>query len=79
MNLDPTIVTPERAHQCLLDYQEQGVFEVVLPSEPLGETWVIADWEGHLFKVEGVKEVQVLIAGLGIMTRFLAEKAGLQI
>jgi len=46
---DGTEVTDERILADLKQYQEVGMIEYVLPTEPLGEQWIVG-WNGQILK-----------------------------
>lgn len=46
---EPPEVTDERIYDDLKQYQEMGMIEYVLPTEPLGEQWIVG-WNSQILK-----------------------------
>lgn len=69
-------MTPERAYEELKAYQEAGMISYVLPTDPLGESWVLGLHEAPLAKFTGTDIVTFLI-GVNTAMSFLARQKGL--
>ena len=68
----------EEIRDALYGYRDQGVVQVVLTTDPLGEEWVLVQ-EGRLLKLVGDEQALAWLAGAGAVARTLAARAGLSL
>lgn len=66
---EPPEVSDETIYQHLRDYQEAGMIEYVLPTEPLGEQWIIGH-AGHILKFTGTDEITAFLAGISVCASY---------
>lgn len=67
-------VSDEKLYGDLKAYQEAGVIDYVLPTEPLGEEWVIG-WNGKILKFVTKEGVVGFLMGIQVGAMFAAEMA----
>ena len=65
-------VSDERIYEDLKAYQEGGLIEYVLPTEPLGEQWIVG-WNGQILKFVSKEGVVGFLAGLQVCAMFVAK------
>ena len=58
--IEPPEVSDETIHRSLKEYQQAGMIEYVLPTEPLGEQWIIG-YKGQILKFDGDSVVAFLM------------------
>lgn len=61
----------EKIHAEFVKYQEAGIVQYVLTSEPLGEAWVIGV-QGQIVKLAGSGEACAFLAGASAVVTALA-------
>lgn len=67
------VLSPEDTYQELLKLQNLGVINVVLPTDPMGEEWVLVVEVGGLVKMSQA-EVSCFLAGVSALTHFLGRR-----
>lgn len=67
------VMSPEDTYEELKKLQDLGVINVVLPTEPLGEEWVLIVEVGGLVKMSQA-EVSCFLAGVSALTHFLGRR-----
>lgn len=73
----PPEVTDERIYADLKAYQDGGLIEYVLPSEPLGEVWHVG-WNGQILKFTAKEGIVGFLTGIQVTALFRrAARAGL--
>lgn len=75
---DPPEATDEQIYDALKAYANKGVIEYVLPTEPLGEQWVLGQ-SGTLVKLIGKDQALAWLAGASAMTVWTAQRMGLSL
>lgn len=68
-------VTDERIYADLKSYQEAGLIEYVLPTEPLGEQWIVG-WNGQILKFLTKEGIVGFLTGIQVCATFVASKRG---
>jgi hypothetical protein len=69
-------ITNERIYEDLKRYQDLGVIDYVLPTDPLGVQWIIGV-RGEIQKLIGKGQAVAWLVGAGSVAKVLAERAGL--
>ena len=72
---EPQEVTDERIYEDLKAYRDFGMIEYVLPTEPLGEQWIVG-WNGQVLKFVSKEGVVGFLAGIQVCATFVASKRG---
>jgi hypothetical protein len=72
---DPPEVTDEEIYESLRGYQEAGLIEYVLPTEPLGEQWIVG-CDGQILKFLTKEGIVGFLAGISACARFVARRGG---
>jgi hypothetical protein len=67
---EPPEITDERIYDDLKAYQDGGLIEYVLPTEPLGEQWIIG-WNGQILKFTTKEGIAGFLIGIQVATRRL--------
>ena len=77
MSADPVgaVIDPEVIYAEFKKYVDVGVLQYVVPTDPLGEEWVLGQ-AGVLVKLIGDDQAAAWLAGASAVARFLAERAG---
>jgi hypothetical protein len=81
VSLDPS-VTPEVVLEQLSQYVKMGILDYVLPTEPLGEAWVLGvrdnDDQPSMMKFKSTEDVVVFMQGMALvairLTKILSER-----
>jgi hypothetical protein len=68
----------ERIYSELRTYSGAGMIDYVLPTEPLGEQWIIG-WRGQILKFLTAEGIVGFLAGIQTATVFIAEKQDIDI
>jgi hypothetical protein len=68
-------VTDERIYDDLKAYQAGGLLEYVLPTEPLGEQWIVG-WKGQILKFVTKEGIVGFLAGIQVAALFVADGRG---
>jgi hypothetical protein len=68
----PTEVTDERIYDDLKQYQEMGLIEYVLPTEPLGEQWIVG-WNGTILKFVTKEGIVGFLTGIQVCASFVGK------
>ena len=66
----PAEVTNEQIYDDLRKYQEMGVIEYVLPTEPLGEQWIIGHQQ-RILKFTTKEGVVGFLTGISVCAQFM--------
>lgn len=72
------ITTDEAVHSELLLLQECDALTFVLPSDPLGERWVLGLPGDQMVTFNG-EEARAFLLGSGVIATAIAEKVGLRL
>lgn len=72
---EPDEVTNERIYDDLKAYQDGGMLEYVLPTEPLGEEWIVG-WKGQILKFGPDDGIVGFLMGIQVAGLFLADRSG---
>jgi len=70
---DPPEVTDERIYEDLKAYQDGGLIEYVLPTEPLGEQWIVG-WNGQILKFVTKEGIVGFLTGIQVCAMFVAKR-----
>jgi hypothetical protein len=73
MPAEPAEVTDERIYHDLKAYQEAGLIEYVLPTDPIGEQWIVG-WDGKLLKFVTKEGIVGFLTGIQVAVMFMARK-----
>ena len=68
----PGEVTDERIYDDLKSYQDAGLIEYVLPTEPLGEQWIVG-WNGQILKFVTKEGIVGFLTGIQVCAMFGAK------
>lgn len=68
------VLSPEKALEALQEYVDVGMLEYVVPSEPLGERWVIGVPTSRILILRGVDEVHAFLAGVTALADFMRSR-----
>ncbi len=68
----PPEVTDERIYEDLKAYQEAGMLEYVLPTQPLGEQWIVG-WNGQILKFVTKEGIVGFLTGIQVCATFAAK------
>jgi hypothetical protein len=69
----PPEVTDERIYEDLKQYQDFGMIEYVLPTEPLGEQWIVG-WNGQILKFTSKEGVVGFLTGIQVCATFVGNR-----
>lgn len=69
----PPEVTDERIYEDLKAYQDAGMLEYVLPTEPLGEQWIVG-WNGQILKFVTKEGIVGFLTGIQVCAMFVAKQ-----
>ena len=72
MSAAVTEVGNERIYADLKAYQDAGMIEYVLPTDPLGEQWIIG-WKGDILKFVTKEGIVGFLAGIQVAAQFAAD------
>lgn len=72
----PEEITNEQIYATLKQYEEAGVISFILPTEPLGEEWVLGvpDELGGLMKLKGKDQAAGWLAGAATLACWARER-----
>lgn len=70
-------IDPEDLYTAFKKYQDQGALQYVLPSDPIGETWVLGMPEGGMLHLTGIGEAVAWLAGASAVVSVIAKSRGL--
>ena len=70
---DPPEVTDERIYEDLKSFQDGGLIEYVLPTEPLGEQWIVG-WNGQILKFVTKEGIVGFLTGIQVCAMFVAKR-----
>ena len=70
---EPQEVTDERIYEDLKAYQDFGMIEYVLPTEPLGEQWIVG-WNGQILKFVTKEGIVGFLAGIQVCATFVGQR-----
>lgn len=70
---EPAEVTDETIYQYLKDYQEAGMIEYVLPTEPLGKQWIVGH-DGQILKFLTKEGIVGFLAGIMVCATFVGKQ-----
>ena len=70
---EPQEVSDERIYEDLKGYQDFGMIEYVLPTEPLGEQWIVG-WNGQILKFTSKEGVVGFLMGIQVCAKFVAKR-----
>lgn len=65
----PPEVTDEQIYEHLKQYQEAGMIDYVLPTEPLGEQWIVG-WNGQILKFLAKEGIVGFLTGIAVCAQF---------
>ncbi len=65
-------VTDERIYDDLKAYAEGGMIQYVLPTEPLGEQWIVG-WKGQILKFTTKDSIVGFLMGIQVAALFIAD------
>lgn len=66
-------VSDERICEDLKAYQEAGLIEYVLPTDPIGEQWIVG-WDGKILKFVTKEGIVGFLTGIQVAVMFMARK-----
>jgi hypothetical protein len=66
---EPQEVTDERIYEDLTQYQDAGLIDYVLPTEPLGEQWIVG-WNGQILKFTTKEGIVGFLIGIQVCALF---------
>jgi hypothetical protein len=72
---EPAEITDEEIYEHLREYQDVGLIEYVLPTEPLGEQWIVGA-DGQILKFLTKEGAVGFLAGIAACARFVARRQG---
>lgn len=72
---EPDEITDETIYQHLKEYQEAGMIEYVLPTEPLGEQWIIGH-NGQILKFLTKEGIVGFLAGTSVCATYVGRLKG---
>jgi hypothetical protein len=64
-------VTDERIYDDLKAYQDAGMLDYVLPTDPIGEQWIVG-WRGQILKFVTKEGITGFLAGIQVGALFAA-------
>ena len=67
--LMPPEVTDERIYLDLKAYNDAGMIDYVLPTEPLGEQWIVG-WNGQILKFTTKESIVGFLTGIQVCAMF---------
>ena len=70
---EPQEITDERIYEDLKQYQDFGMIEYVLPTEPLGEQWIIG-WNSQILKFTSREGIVGFLAGIQVCATFVGQR-----
>lgn len=70
---EPTEVSDERIYEDLKQYQDMKMIEYVLPTEPLGEQWVVG-WNGQILKFVTKEGIVGFLTGIQVCATFVGKQ-----
>jgi len=73
---EPPEITDEQIYETLKAYEQFGVIRYILPTEPLGEEWILGvpDSLGGLMKLKGKDQAVGWLAGAAAVAHWAREK-----
>lgn len=69
---EPPELPDERIYQDLKAYQGAGMIDYVLPTEPLGEQWIVG-WNGQILKFLTKEGIVGFLLGIQVCAMFTAK------
>jgi hypothetical protein len=69
---EPTEVSNETIYEHLRGYQEAGMIEYVLPTEPLGEQWIVGH-DGQILKFLTKEGIFGFLAGISVCAAYIGK------
>ncbi len=72
MSGEPQAVSDERVYADLKAYQEAGMLDYVLPTDPIGEQWIVG-WRGQILKFLTKEGITGFLAGIQVGSLFTAD------
>jgi hypothetical protein len=69
----PPEVTNEKIYEDLKAYDDAGLIEYVLPTEPLGEQWIVG-WDGQILKFVTKEGIVGFLTGIQVCAAFIAKQ-----
>jgi hypothetical protein len=66
----PPEVTDEKIYEDLQQYQEMGVIDYVLPTDPLGEQWIVGH-QGCILKFTTKEGIVGFLTGISVCAQFM--------
>jgi hypothetical protein len=69
----PPEVTNEKIYEDLKAYDDAGLIEYVLPTEPLGEQWIVG-WDGQILKFVTKEGIVGFLTGIQVCAAFVAKR-----
>ena len=69
----PAEVTDERILADLEAYKDGGMIDYVLPTEPLGEQWIVG-WNGRILKFVTKEGIVGFLTGIQVCAMFVARQ-----
>ena len=72
----PEEITDEQIYETLKQYEAAGVISYILPTEPLGEEWILGvpDGLGGLMKLKGKDQAAGWLAGAATVAHWAREQ-----
>ena len=67
----PPEVTDERIYADLKAYSDAGMIQYVLPTDPLGEQWIVG-WNGQILKFTTKEAIVGFLTGIQVAAMFVA-------
>lgn len=65
-------VTNERIYEDLKAYADGGMLDYVLPTEPLGEEWIVG-WQGQILKFVTKEGIVGFLTGIQVCASFAGQ------
>lgn len=66
---EPAEVTDERIYDDLNAYKEAGMLDYVLPTDPIGEQWIVG-WNGQILKFLTKEGIVGFLTGIQVGTLY---------
>ncbi len=65
--------TDEQIYDDLKTYQQGGMIDYVLPTDPIGEEWVVG-WQGQILKFGGKESIIGFLLGIQVCAMFVGHR-----
>jgi hypothetical protein len=68
-------VSDERIYEDLKAYQDAGMLDYVLPTDPIGEQWIVG-WRGQILKFVTKEGIVGFLSGIQVCALFVSDIRG---